>query len=365
MLLDRGTWFSPRPARAAAAARAHRGGPRRSQDRRDRRPAGQPLPGRPVGGAGRPRRRRRPERALGRRRRGAARPRPGRSPQVPAGLRAHAAALPARRATGGWRSCGTPGSAASSPTTWAWARRCRRWRWLRARREVGEPDPRPRSSSSRRPASSANWAREAERFAPDLRVVAVTETERKRGDRPRRRRRRRRRRRHVVRLFRLDDDAYRERAWGGLVLDEAQFVKNHQAKTYQCARRLPRAVQAGDHRHAAGELPDGPVVAALDHGARALPRPDAFTEHYRKPIETRRAPELLDLLRRRIRPADAAPHQGAGRARPAAQAGAGAARSTLTRVHRRIYDRTCSASASGARPARRRGPQPRRDPRAR
>ena len=35
------------------------------------------------------------------------------------------------------------------------------------------------------------------------------------------------------------------------------------------------AVQAGDHRHADGEQPDGAVVAAVDHGARAVPEPDA------------------------------------------------------------------------------------------
>ena len=39
-------------------------------------------------------------------------------------------------------------------------------------------------------------------------------------------------------LFRLEADAYRELSWGGLVLDEAHTVKNHQGKTYQEVRRL-------------------------------------------------------------------------------------------------------------------------------
>ena len=33
--------------------------------------------------------------------------------------------------------------------------------------------------------------------------------------------------------------AYGAAAWAGLVLDEAQFAKNHQSKVYQCARRFP------------------------------------------------------------------------------------------------------------------------------
>ena len=38
-------------------------------------------------------------------------------------------------------------------------------------------------------------------------------------------------------LFRLEFDQYRSIDWEMLVLDEAQFVKNHTSKTYQCVRR--------------------------------------------------------------------------------------------------------------------------------
>ena len=76
-------------------------------------------------------------------------------------------------------------------------------------------------------------------------------------------------------LFRLDFEEYNGSEWAGLLLDEAQFVKNHQSRAHQCARRLRGPVQAGDHRHAAREQPDGAVVAVLDHGARAVPEPDA------------------------------------------------------------------------------------------
>ena len=72
--------------------------------------------------------------------------------------------------------CGTSASAACSPTTWGWARRCRRWRWCAGRHEAGELTApvlvvAPTSVVS-------NWAREAARFAPGLRVRTD------RGDRP-------------------------------------------------------------------------------------------------------------------------------------------------------------------------------------
>ena len=39
-------------------------------------------------------------------------------------------------------------------------------------------------------------------------------------------------------LLRLEADAYAEQAWGWLILDEAQQIKNHQGRTYQAVRRL-------------------------------------------------------------------------------------------------------------------------------
>ena len=37
-------------------------------------------------------------------------------------------------------------------------------------------------------------------------------------------------------LLRLDFAGYAELTWSGLILDEAQHAKNHQSKVYQCAR---------------------------------------------------------------------------------------------------------------------------------
>ena len=48
--------------------------------------------------------------------------------EPPATLAGAAAPLPARRASAGWRRCGSSSSAGSSPTTWGSARRCRRSR---------------------------------------------------------------------------------------------------------------------------------------------------------------------------------------------------------------------------------------------
>jgi SNF2 family DNA or RNA helicase len=84
----------------------------------------------------------------------------------------------------------------------------------------------------------SNWYTEAARFAPDLRVVCLTESESKRGVPYR----------EAVAaadlvitsyaLLRIDNERLTELDWSGVILDEAQFVKNHRAKTYQCARRL-------------------------------------------------------------------------------------------------------------------------------
>jgi superfamily II DNA or RNA helicase len=148
----------------------------------------------------------------------------------------------------------------------------------------------------------ANWAAEAERFAPDLRVVTITDTLRKRGvelaeaiagaD--------------VVvtsyTLFRLDEPAYASAGWSGLVLDEAQFAKNHQSKVYQCARKLPApfklAITGTPMENNLMEL-----WSLLSITAPGLfPSPTRFREEYARPIEKRSDPELLARLRRRITP---------------------------------------------------------------
>jgi SNF2 family DNA or RNA helicase len=148
----------------------------------------------------------------------------------------------------------------------------------------------------------SNWAREAARFAPGLVVRTVEATGRKLGmslaemvdgaD-------------LVITsytLLRLGEEDYRALPWSGLVLDEAQFVKNHAAKTYAAARRLPaRFKLAITGTPVENNLMD--LWAMLSIVAPGLfPSPQKFTEHYRTPIERGGDPDVLAALRRRIRP---------------------------------------------------------------
>ena len=130
-----------------------------------------------------------------------------------------------------------------------------------------------------------NWAREAARFAPGLASGPSTATGRKLGVPLA----------EVVdgadlvitsyTLLRLGEDDYRGLPWSGLLLDEAQFVKNHAAKTYAAARRLPaRFKLAITGTPVENNLMD--LWSMLSIVAPGLfPDPQRFTEHYRTPIE--------------------------------------------------------------------------------
>ncbi len=147
----------------------------------------------------------------------------------------------------------------------------------------------------------SNWVGEAARFTPELAVSAVTDTLRKSG-------------RSIDDLaaadvvvttytqFRLDVEAYREVEWAGLVLDEAQAVKNHQSKTYKCVRELAApfklAVTGTPMENNLTEL-----WSLLSITAPGLfPDPKRFAEQYARPIEREGDGERLARLRRRIKP---------------------------------------------------------------
>ena len=147
-----------------------------------------------------------------------------------------------------------------------------------------------------------NWVHEARRFAPGLKVCAVTETSARR-DTP------------LAEdvagadlvitsyaLFRIDFEAYVGLDWAGLILDEAQFVKNHQAKSYQCARRLPAPFKlAITGTPLENSLMD--LWSLLSIVAPGLyPSPQRFSDDYRRPIERGESPQALAKLRRRVRP---------------------------------------------------------------
>jgi hypothetical protein len=147
-----------------------------------------------------------------------------------------------------------------------------------------------------------NWAAEADRFAPGLKVVTITDTLARSGADLA----------EVVAgadvvvtsytLLRLDFDAHAAAGWSGLILDEAQYVKNHQSKIYQCARRLPAPFKVA----ITGTPMENNVMelwSLLSITAPGLfPDPSRFREYYARPIERQGDAGLLTQLRRRIKP---------------------------------------------------------------
>ncbi|MDO9395571.1 MAG: DEAD/DEAH box helicase, partial [Herbiconiux sp.] len=147
-----------------------------------------------------------------------------------------------------------------------------------------------------------NWADEAARFTPGLVVRTVTGTQRASGtslaelaegaD-------------AVVTsyaLFRLDFDAHRALDWAGLILDEAQFVKNHASRVHACARDLGApftlAITGTPLENNLLEL-----WSLFDLVAPGLfPSATRFAEKFQRPIERGIDPRGLATLRHRIRP---------------------------------------------------------------
>lgn len=152
-----------------------------------------------------------------------------------------------------------------------------------------------------------NWVREVEKFAPSLKVKGVHETQNKSGvslaeyaagaD--------------VVvtsyAIFRLDQDAYMEVApgiaWNGLILDEAQFVKNAKTKAHKVARdvdaRFKLAVTGTPMENNLMELWSMFSITAPG----LFPSARNFKEYFARPIESAEdTSETLQKLRSRIRP---------------------------------------------------------------
>ncbi|HSP51555.1 MAG TPA: DEAD/DEAH box helicase [Cryobacterium sp.] len=148
----------------------------------------------------------------------------------------------------------------------------------------------------------ATWRSEAARFTPGLDVRVVTATEATGGipltdaaagaD--------------VVvtsyTLFRLDFEAYQAHGWAGLILDEAQFVKNRATRVHLCARDLQTpfklAITGTPMENSLLEL--HALFAIVAPGL--FPSLRRFTEEYVRPAARGDTPEVLARLRRRIRP---------------------------------------------------------------
>lgn len=147
-----------------------------------------------------------------------------------------------------------------------------------------------------------NWAAEVRRFAPGLGVKTIGETFAKSGADPK----------ELMAgvdvvitsyaLFRIDYESYAAKEWAGLMLDEAQFVKNHQSKAYQCARKLPAsfklAITGTPLENNLMEF--WALTSIVAPGLFSSPR--RFAEYYQKPVEKNGDKAQLAKLRRRVRP---------------------------------------------------------------
>jgi len=147
-----------------------------------------------------------------------------------------------------------------------------------------------------------NWARECAAFAPELGVRVVTATRARRAtsiadlaDGA-----------HVVvtsyALFRLEQEQYADVVWSGLVLDEAQQIKNPSSRGYRAARALsvPFTLVITGTPMENNLLELWALMSLVAPGL--LGTRESFTTLYRTPIEKHADAARLDLLRRRIRP---------------------------------------------------------------
>ncbi|WP_198671948.1 DEAD/DEAH box helicase, partial [Desertihabitans aurantiacus] len=149
----------------------------------------------------------------------------------------------------------------------------------------------------------STWVAEAERFAPGLRVLAITGAASRRGwgldrlaeggvD-------------LVVTtytLLRLEAEGYAALPWAGLVLDEAQLVKNAASATHAAVR----GIEAGSRFAITGTPMENNLMelwAILSVVAPGLfPHVKDFQTRYAQPIEQDADADALARLRRRVAP---------------------------------------------------------------
>ncbi|HET6652254.1 MAG TPA: DEAD/DEAH box helicase [Nocardioides sp.] len=146
------------------------------------------------------------------------------------------------------------------------------------------------------------WAHESEQFTPGLDVRVVAGSQARRGS-------------SLAELcdgadlvitsytlYRMEADDYLALDWGGLVLDEAQTVKNHLGKTYQAIRRLDvpfRVALTGTPME--NRLME--LWSLLSIVAPGLyPYPQRFVELVANPVERLGDSQVLERFRRRVRP---------------------------------------------------------------
>lgn len=148
----------------------------------------------------------------------------------------------------------------------------------------------------------SNWASECAKFAPAMNVAVISGMEGKRGTPLE----------DAVRganvvvtsyaLFRGEAEKYRELNWSGLILDEAQQIKNFASHGHRAARLLGAPftlVVTGTPLE--NNLLELWALASLA-APGLLGNRAKFTEFYRTPIEKEQNPDRLALLQRRLRP---------------------------------------------------------------
>jgi SNF2 family DNA or RNA helicase len=103
-------------------------------------------------------------------------------------------------------------------------------------------------------------------------------------------------------LFRIESADYDALTWGGLILDEAQSIKNHQGKTHQTVRRLDvpfrLAVTGTPFENRLMEL--WSLLSVVAPGL--YPWPKRFTELVVNPVEKQGDAVALARFRSRIKP---------------------------------------------------------------
>lgn len=146
------------------------------------------------------------------------------------------------------------------------------------------------------------WAHEARRFTPDLHVVVVPATAKRRGAELE----------DLVRgadvvvtsytIVRLEPEAWASIAWSGLVLDEAQAVKNPRTVLHRALEGIRSdwsvAVTGTPVENSVGDL--WSILRLVTPGL--LPGWKVFTTTFRKPIESGSDPQALEHLHRLTAP---------------------------------------------------------------
>ena len=149
---------------------------------------------------------------------------------------------------------------------------------------------------------AGNWANELERFAPNLRVQRISSTSKK-SKLPLEK---------LIKdtdvvistyaIVRLDEDHFTNIDWEVVILDEAQFVKNHRAKSYSSARRLRAkskfALTGTPFENNLTELWSVLSIVAPGLFGDEI----SFRTSYATPIEKGSDREVLARLQRRISP---------------------------------------------------------------